>query len=97
MKNYLKKKQKQQQQQQTTIKMKTKILTCKKLKVRGESRISGNSLRPNYFIFIGYLKRRGRDGVQVEPLNLLWPATDAAVRRLISKYQCLFKVKDYFR
>ena len=30
------------------------------------------SLRPNYFIFIGYLKTGARRGVQANPLNRLW-------------------------
>ena len=29
------------------------------------------SLRPNYFIFIGYFKTGGREGVRVSPLNPL--------------------------
>ena len=30
------------------------------------------TLRPNYFIFIGYFKSVGREGVQAIPLNPLW-------------------------
>ena len=30
------------------------------------------TVRPNYFIFVGYFKTGGREGVQANPLNPLW-------------------------
>ena len=40
--------------------------------IRLIARSSLVSLRQNNFIFIGYLKTGGREGVHVNPLNPLW-------------------------
>ena len=47
------------------------------------------SLRPNYFVFIGYFKSGGREGVRANPLNPVWIRHSVARRIDVVLWFCV--------